>query len=174
MIRGGFKRQRTTHHALRNTKFLQNGGIMPIRDEMPVLARHEGDWVGRYIHVDANGAIIDQHASHLTCTMPQEGPHPYYQVNRYTWDDGRREELRFPAAYHDGKIWFDTERLNGYAWEVDDKTIVLTWSYKSDPDDYLYEMIQLSPCGNHRARTWHWFKNGELFKRTLIKEERVR
>ena len=145
---------------------------MSIRDEMPLLARHEGEWKGTYIHIDAEGHILDQHASHLSCEFPQDGPYPYFQTNRYTWADGRSEEIKFPATYHDGKLWFDTERIKGYAWEVDDKTILLTWVYTTEPENYLYEMIQLSPCGNHRARTWHWFKDGQLFKRTLIKEER--
>ncbi|RMG55503.1 MAG: DUF3598 family protein [Acidobacteria bacterium] len=148
---------------------------MSIREQMPVLARHEGDWVGTYIYVDAEGRIIDKHASHLTCQFTEDDATPYYQINRYTWDDGRKEEHHFPATVEDGKLLFDTERIKGYAWEVDDKTIVLTWSYKNEPNKYLYEMIQISPCGNHRARTWHWFdENGELYKRTLIKEERVR
>lgn len=147
---------------------------MSIREEMPVLARHDGDWVGTYLYLDPDGNVIDKHASHLSCMLPTDDSNSYYQINRYTWPDGRREEHKFPATYHDRKIWFDTERIEGHAWEVDDQTIVLTWVYRNDPATYLYEMIQISPCGNHRARTWHWFKEGELIKRTLIKEQRLR
>jgi hypothetical protein len=147
---------------------------MSIRTEMPLLARHEGDWVGEYIYLDNAGKVLDRHASHLTCSFPAEGEFPYWQVNHYTWADGRKEEIQFPATYKDGKIWFDNARINGFAWEVDDKTIILTWHYKTDPENYLYEMIQLSADGNHRARTWHWFNNGEIVKRTIIKETRVR
>ena len=32
---------------------------MAIREEVPVLARYEGDWIGSYIYVDAAGQIID-------------------------------------------------------------------------------------------------------------------
>jgi hypothetical protein len=42
------------------------------------------------------------------------------------------------------------------------------------PGAYLYEMIQLSEDGNRRARTWHWFENDTLFKRTCITEHRVK
>jgi hypothetical protein len=35
-------------------------------------------------------------------------------------------------------------------------------------------MINISPDNNHRARTWHWFQNDQIVKRTIIKEERVR
>jgi hypothetical protein len=141
-----------------------------IREGMPVLARHEGVWDGRYVHVDAEGAQVDAHDSTLTCRFPEAGD--YHQTNRYTWADGRVEEIEFPASYRDGRIWFDTDRIKGSAWEIDDRTVVLHWSYKHDPQGYLYEMIQLSDCGNHRARTWHWFEGGELVKRTLIKEQK--
>jgi hypothetical protein len=144
---------------------------MGIREDMPLLARHEGEWSGTYIHVDAEGKELDRHEAQLSCRITAEGD--YHQVNRYRWDDGRSEDIQFPAAYADGRIHFDTDRIRGVAWEVDDRTICLTWSYKSDPDNYLYEMIQLSADGNHRARTWHWFDGDELVRRTLIKERRI-
>ena len=97
----------------------------------------------------------------------------YFQTNEYTWADGRKERFEFPATYTNKRIWWDTERIEGQAWEIDDSSIVLTWRRKDIKDSSLYEMIQLSEDGNKRARTWHWFENGELVKRTLIKEERV-
>lgn len=145
-----------------------------IREEMPVLARHEGDWVGTYTVVDPQGNLIDRHQSHLTCQFPENESYSYYQINRYEWSDGKREEHKFPATFRDKRIWFDTERIEGQAWEVDDATIILHFTYKTMPDMYLYEMIQISPCNNYRSRTWHWFKNHQLFQRTLIQEERMR
>jgi hypothetical protein len=144
-----------------------------IREEMPVLARHEGDWVGVYTVVDVEGKILDKHESHLTCQFPEDGAFPYYQINRYKWADGKQEEHQFPGIYRDKKLWFDTERIEGKAWEVDDATMILFFSYKTMPGMYLYEMINLSPCNNYRSRVWHWFNNHQLFKRTLIREERV-
>jgi hypothetical protein len=148
--------------------------VASIRKEMPVLVRHEGDWVGTYILVDPEGKILDKHESHLTCQFPTDSPYPYYQINRYKWSDGRQEEHKFPGTYRDKAIWFDTERIEGKAWEVDDSTIILYFSYKGMPGTYLYEMIQISPCNNYRARTWQWFKSDRLFQRTLIQEERMR
>ncbi len=145
-----------------------------IRTDMPVLARHEGEWEGVYIHVDADNREIDRHRSHLQCLFPAEGPHAYYQINTYLWADGRREEIHFPAAYRDKAIWWDTERIVGRAWEVDARTVMLTWSRKDTPAAYLYEMIQLSEDGRHRGRTWHWFENDILVKRTCIRETRLR
>jgi hypothetical protein len=148
--------------------------VTSIQVGMPVLARHEGDWQGTYILVDLEGNILDQHKSHLTCEFPENSPYPYYQTNRYTWADGKKEEHKFPGMYQDKALWFDTERINGKAWEVDDATVILYFSYKEMPGSYLYEMIQISPCNNYRARTWHWFKNNKLDRRTLIQEERMR
>ena len=145
-----------------------------IRTGMPLLARHEGEWVGEYIHVDANNVELDRHASHLQCKFQDDATYPYYQINTYTWPDGRREEIHFPATYKDKQIWWDTERIFGRAWEIDDKTVVLTWTRKDSPGTYLYEMIQLSDDGNDRGRTWHWFEEDKLLKRTFIKERRVK
>jgi len=145
-----------------------------IREEMPVLVRHEGDWVGTYTVIDLEGNILDKHQSHLTCQFPEDSPYTYYQTNRYNWPDGKREEHQFPGMYRDKKLWFDTERIDGCAWEADDSTIILRFNYKTMPEMSLDEMILISPCNNYRARTWHWFKNHQIYQRTLIQEERRR
>lgn len=145
-----------------------------LRNAMPVLARHEGEWEGEYIHVDADNREIDRHRSHLKCSFPEGGPFAYYQINTYRWADGRTEEVHFPATYRDGRIWWDTDRIEGSAWEVDARTVMLTWVRKDEPGAYLYEMIQISADGDHRGRTWHWFENDQLVKRTCIKERRIR
>ncbi|MBE9125139.1 MULTISPECIES: DUF3598 family protein [unclassified Coleofasciculus] len=145
-----------------------------IREEMPVLVRHEGDWVGTYTLINIQGNILDKHESHLTCQFPEDDSYSYCQINRYKWSNGKCEEHKFPGTYRDKALWFDTERLNGKAWEVDEATIILHFTYKTIPDMYLYEMIQVSSCNNYRSRTWHWFKTNQIYQRTLIQEERMR
>jgi hypothetical protein len=145
-----------------------------IREEMPGLVRHEGDWVGTYTLVDLEGNILDKHESHLSCQFPEDGSYPYYQINRYKWADGKHEEYQFPGTYHDNSLWFDTERMEGKAWEASDSIIILTFSYKNAPEMSLSEIIQISPCNNYRARTWHWYRNNQIYRRTLIQEERLR
>jgi hypothetical protein len=146
---------------------------MGIKEEMPLLARHEGEWHGTYTYVDTDAKVTDHHESIVTCAFPSEGEFPYFQTNRYKWEDGREQFIEFPASYSDRKIHFDTDRLKGYAWEVDDRTIVLTWTYRSNPGEYLYEMIQLDDSGTNRTRTWHWFRDGICYQRTLINERKV-
>ena len=145
-----------------------------IKEEMPVLFRHQGEWKGTYTVVDSEGKIIDKHESHLSCEFPESGDYSYNQINRYIWADGKQEEHQFPGTYQDKKLIFDTDRITGKAWEVDDSTIILSFSYKGMSNAYLYEMINISPCNNHRFRTWHWFKDNRVFKRTLIQEERMK
>ncbi|HVL80550.1 MAG TPA: DUF3598 family protein [Actinomycetota bacterium] len=144
-----------------------------IRQEMPLLARHEGIWEGTYTFVDREAKVIDRHASRLTCSFPEDPSTPYHQTNEYTWEDGRTERIEFPATYADGRLHFDTERIDGVCWEVDDHCIVLHWVYKADRSVTLYELIHLDDSGNNRSRTWHWFKDGVCFQRTLIDEHRV-
>jgi len=145
-----------------------------IKQEMPLLARHEGEWEGTYTFIDREGKILDRHRSHLTCAFPEEGEFPYLQTNVYTWDDGKTEEIHFPGMYKDGKLYFDTERINGFCWEIDDRVIVLTWVYQADPSVTLYELIHLDDSGKNRARVWQWFKDGVCFQRTLIDEKKVK
>jgi hypothetical protein len=160
--------------ALRNGRRKGTPPMSDIRKDMPVLARHEGEWEGVYIHVDPDNKEIDRHRSYLQCKFPGEGAYAYHQINTYSWDDGRKEEIHFPATYRDKAIWWDTDRIVGRAWEIDPKTVVLTWTRRDMPGSYLYEMIQISDDNRNRGRTWHWFENDVLVKRTCITERRVK
>ncbi|WEK42359.1 MAG: DUF3598 domain-containing protein [Candidatus Sphingomonas colombiensis] len=150
---------------------------MSIREDMPLLARHEGVWDGVYTYYNAAGEKIDQHTSRLFCRFPAGGEFPYHQTNYYTWDDGRTETRDFPAAYHDKRVWWDNDLIKGWAAEVGldeySRTVMLYWQRQGDPSLYLYEMIQISDDGQSRCRTWHWIRNGLLETRTAIQEKLV-
>jgi len=148
-----------------------------LKHHLPLLARHEGVWDGWYRCYDPNGEKIDEHRSRLVCRFPSEGPHPYHQTNHYSWADGRTEVREFPADYQYGRLIFDNELITGWAAEepLDDhhRSVMLYWLRKGDPDVCLYEMIQLSDCGQYRHRIWQWYRAGRILQRTLIDEERV-
>lgn len=150
---------------------------MGIREDMPLLARHEGVWDGVYTYYNAAGEKIDEHRSRLFCRFPENGPHPYHQTNHYTWPDGRAEVRDFPATYRDKRVWWDNDLIQGSAWEVgqDDKrrSVMLYWQRTGDPELYLYEMIQIADDGQSRCRTWHWIRGGQLETRTAIQEQLV-
>jgi len=148
--------------------------MLNIRTEMTVLSRHAGEWVGIHTLVDLSGKIIDTYQSHISCLFPENESHLYYQINRYSWTDGKKEEYHFPGVYRDRQLWLETDHIQGKAWEVDERTIVYNFNYKSTPDVYLYEMLHISPCNNYRSRTRDWFKNNQIYQRTLIQEERFK
>lgn len=150
---------------------------MGIRDDMPLLARHEGVWDGVYTYYNAAGEKVDEHKSRLLCRVDEDSEHPYHQTNHYIWDDGRKDIRDFPAVYRDKRIWWDNDLIKGWAAEVsldqNNRTMMLYWQRTGDPSLYLYEMIQLADDGQSRCRTWHWIRNGQLETRTAIQEKLV-
>ena len=147
---------------------------MPLREKMPLLARHEGVWDGYYRYFDISGNRIDEHKSRLLCRIIND--HDYHQTNYYFWADGRKDTRDFPAMVKEDRLVFYTE-ISGWAaalpLDEHNRTIMLHWTRNNEPDLYLYEMIQISDCGQYRARVWQWFRQGRLFQRTLVDEQRV-
>ena len=141
---------------------------------MPLLARHEGVWDGYYRYFDISGNRIDEHKSRLLCRIDDDDQ--YHQTNYYFWADGRKDTRDFPAIIKEDRLVFHTE-ISGWAAEVPldehSRTIMLHWTRNNEPDLYLYEMIQISDCGQYRARVWQWFRHGRLFQRTLVDEQRT-
>ena len=151
---------------------------MDFREEMPLLARHEGVWDGVYNYFNDKEELIDQHSSRLFCRiLDDDAEFPYHQTNHYSWADGRTEIRDFSARYRDGRIWWDNDLIKGWAAPValDEygRTMMLYWQRTGDPSLYLYEMIQISDNGQNRCRTWHWIRNGKLETRTAIQERFV-
>ena len=147
---------------------------MSLRERMPLLARHEGVWDGYYRYFDDTGNKVDEHKARILCRMI--GADDYHQTNYYFWADGRKDTRDFPAIVKEDRLVFYTE-ISGWAAEVpldeNNRTIMLHWTRNNEPDLYLYEMIQISDCGQYRARVWQWFRQGRLFMRTLVDEQRI-
>jgi len=148
-----------------------------LKQQLPVLIRHEGVWDGIYQYFDVNGVKTGEHGSRLLCRFPHKGRYPYHQTNIYTHADGRSEIRDFPARVEDGRLRWDNALIDGWAADVAldtfGRTSMLYWVRPDEPALYLYEMIHLSDCGQHRARVWQRFRDGELIERTLIKERKV-
>lgn len=144
-----------------------------VADIMPAMLKHAGVWEGVYTHLDAKGDLIDRHRARVRCAFPDEGPYAYIQHNHFTWDDGRELRAELPGVLREGKLWWDTETFTGCAWETDFDLIMLNLERKDEPGARFYEMIALGESGANRARTWQWFRDGKLYKRTLCDEKRV-
>lgn len=139
---------------------------------MPAMRKHEGVWAGIYTHVDIHGTILDRHETRIVCEFPAHGPYLYAQHNLFHWEDGKQLRNYLPGTYRDEKLWWDTPTFHGYAWETHDDVIMLNLTRKDEPGAYFVETIILG-SDTHRSRTWHWFKDGALYKRTLCEEQRV-
>ncbi len=146
-----------------------------IREDMPLFVRNEGEWDCLYTFVDLDHNVLDQYRVHIICEFPDEDDVAYRQTSTNRWPDGREETTQFEARYDaaNKRVTWDNDRMKGALWEVDDMTIYLSFAFHAMPDVRVCEMIQLSACGQHRTRTWHWFRNDALYQRTLVKEKRI-
>jgi hypothetical protein len=140
---------------------------------MPTILRHAGVWEGVYRHVDAQGQWLDQHNTRIRCEFPSAGPYAYIQHNHFWWPDGRESFATLPGIFRDGRLWWDVPTFHGYAWETDDGVILLNLTRKDLPNASFLEIIVLAPDGLTRGRTWHWFQDNQLIKRTLCDERKV-
>ncbi len=147
---------------------------MSLRAAMPFLARNEGVWEGRYRYYDAQGDKIDEHKSRLICRIIDD--RDYRQTNLYRWADGRKDDREFPAEIAGNRLLLSGP-IDGWAAAVDlddyGRTMMLNWTRKNEPNQYLYEMIQMTDDGLSRARVWQWFRDDRLVQRTLIDELRI-
>lgn len=144
------------------------------RKAMPTIRAHEGVWEGVYKHIDIDANIIDQHKVRIICEFPTTGEYPYIQHNHFMWEDGRELKAKLPGVFRgDGRLWFDTPTFHGSSWETHDGLILLNLDRKDDPGANFFEIIAMGSSCKDRARTWHWFKDGKLFKRTLCDEWKV-
>jgi len=147
--------------------------IESFRRDMPAMLDHEGVWEGVYTNINRDAEVIDKHKVQVTCEFPTSGKYVYIQHNHFMWDDGREFKMDLPGVYRDGRLWWDLETFSGSAWQTKDNLILLNLARKDDPGANFFEMIAMGDTGKHRSRTWHWFKDGQLFKRTLCDEWKV-
>jgi hypothetical protein len=139
----------------------------------PSILRHEGRWTGIYTHLDAGAQVVDRHASEVVCEFPDGGDFAYVQRNRFTWPDGRTTTATLNGELRGDRLWWDAETFSGWAWETREGLILLDLERKDEPGARFYEIIVTAPDGRTRARTWHWFKDGQLYRRTLCDEVRA-
>ncbi len=150
-----------------------------VRERLPVVARNEGVWDGMFRRVDANSRITAEFSSRIIKRLLPDDfwPEIYHQTNIYDLPDGKRQVIDTKGEYRDGKIHFASERVTG--WQLDDpadpfnRTVFLYMVYNSAPDQYVYEMVNISDDGQFRTRMTQFLKAGRTVSRTLIDEELV-
>lgn len=146
---------------------------------MPLVAAQEGVWRGEYVHLDGDHREIDRHRSMLVCRLfdGPDGEARLVQSNIYDWPDGSREIRFFDGVLQGERICIANVNINGWvaplAMDETARTIMVLWTRAGEPDFRYYEMITVSEDGLAKNRTWHWYRKGRLFQRTLINEELV-
>ncbi|WP_235945486.1 hypothetical protein [Thermaurantiacus tibetensis] len=149
------------------------GNRAAVAAAMPSLLAHEGVWEGEYLHLDADGALLDRHHARVECHFPDDGPFHYVQRNLFRWADGRERSAELPGVLREGRLWWDVQAFAGCAWEGGEGVILLRLDRRDAPGLSFTEAIVLGEGGKERARTWHWFRGGRLVRRTLCAERRV-
>lgn len=150
-----------------------------ISSTMPLVAAQAGVWDGEYVHLDANHNVIDRHRSRLVCRLfdDEDGKARLAQTNIYDWADGTREIRYFDGVFKGDRVWIDNVNINGWTAAVSldetQRTIMVGWVRAGEPDFRYYEMITVAEDGNAKNRTWHWYRKGRLFQRTIINEVRT-
>ncbi|RYY27035.1 MAG: DUF3598 domain-containing protein [Sphingomonadales bacterium] len=150
-----------------------------IAEKQPIVADQAGVWEGEYVHLDADHNIIDRHKSRLVCRL-EDGPDgvaKLSQTNIYTWADNTQEIRYFDGTFQGDRVWIKNDLIDGWtgAIEMDatNRTIMVGWTRAHEPDFRYYEMITVAEDGNAKNRTWHWYRKGRLFQRTVINENRI-
>ncbi len=139
---------------------------------LQLLPHHTGIWEGTYTRIDASGKVMFTHKSRLTLRLDGK---EWRQTNYYEFDSGRIEFHNFGMSpFNDNWVMqYDNPRIRGEAWEdVNNKNILLWWSYKQEPGTMLHEMITMLEPG-HRMRVWQHSCNGVFEGITMIEERQV-
>jgi hypothetical protein len=141
---------------------------------LELLGRHVGIWSGRYTHIEPRDRSVQEALDFLIrVECPAADGTPYRQTSRYTAAGGEVQELMYAGQGHGDRVVFDTGRIRGECWKIDADAVYLTFGFTEDPSGRIAEMIQLSRDGRHRARTWHWFRDEQLWRITLVNETRT-
>lgn len=140
---------------------------------MDLLRQHVGIWEGDYTHIDpADRSVQESYAFRIKVECPDYGPIAYRQTSRYRWDDGRTTELVYTGIAQGDRLLIDDGRVRGEIRAIEPQTLYMRFGYTADPGNQVTEMIQLSRDGRHRARTWHWLRDEQLWRITLVREQR--
>jgi hypothetical protein len=153
--------------------------MLAITETMPIVAAQAGVWMGEYVHLDADHNEIDRHKSKLICRLfdGPDGEARLAQTNIYDWPDGSREVRYFDGVLQGNRINISNVNIDGWvaplAMDETGRTIMVLWTRAGEPDFRYYEMITVAEDGQAKNRTWHWYRSGRLFQRTIINEDFV-
>lgn len=136
------------------------------------LKRHEGQWSGRHLEVDGDGAVTDRYDVRTECSFPRNGPYAFRQEQVFTWADGETQTAEMGGLLAGARLRFDTELYIGEIWSRHG-SIFFDGTHKRRPGIAFRDIMLLGPGGLWRTRTRHWFEDGRCVRRTLVDERLV-
>tara|TARA_R100000365_G_C2728312_1_gene59089 strand:- start:410 stop:790 length:381 start_codon:yes stop_codon:yes gene_type:complete len=123
--------------------------------------------------ISPDGKLLDSYTVDTLSRFPTDGSADYSLHIIHTWPHGKQREIMILADYRNNQLeWRD--RVTGQMREIDDTTVYVTFAMTDDPSVQVRGLMNVSPDGTQRARTWHWFKNEKLFRLSLAWEERAK
>lgn len=147
---------------------------------MPITARHVGIWDGVFVRVGEDGEVSARFRSQVVFRLLDDSswPNIYRQTNTYFAADGSITQSFDTEGWFEGdRIRYGSDRVRG--WAADDPfdeygaNALLFMELLYRENEHVYEMAQISGCGQYRTRTVQFLKNGRTTQRTLI-DERLR
>lgn len=144
---------------------------------LPVTSRHVGVWDGMFRRVDADGIIVASFRSRVIFRLLDDAHWPaiYRQTNSYFAPDGSvMQSFDTEGSFVGDRIRYESDRVRG--WAADDPldeygaNSLLFMDILYRPGERVYEMAQISECGQYRTRTVQFLKDGRTMQRTLIDE----
>ncbi|KCZ99810.1 hypothetical protein HPO_02924 [Hyphomonas polymorpha PS728] len=139
----------------------------------PAHFAHEGIWEGKYRHLAVDGTEEGRFRSRVTCEFPQKDGVIYRQTTELWTPEGAYSKAGFDGLDRGDHLFYDSPTFHGRSWETEGGHLMLNLIRKDEPGAYFVELIIMGEGGKHRARTWHWFKDGQIYRRTLCEESRV-
>ncbi|MFN3313470.1 MAG: hypothetical protein ACK46Q_08385 [Hyphomonas sp.] len=143
------------------------------QSRFPAHLAHRGVWEGTYRYIAADGTEEGRFRSRVTCDFPGTDDVFYRQTTELWAEDGTYSNASFEGVDRGDHLHYDTATFHGRSWETGRGHLMLDLVRKDEPGASFVEVIILGEGGKHRARTWHWFRDGQLFRRTLCEETRA-
>ncbi|MEB3260719.1 MAG: CpcT/CpeT family chromophore lyase [Cyanobacteriota bacterium] len=143
---------------------------------LPALAAQMGVWEGTFRRYDADGRLRDAFPSTVVQRLEaREGRWHYSQTSLFPQAAEGPTRIEASGWIEGGRLWFQSERLGGWAMDVPDApgTSVLLFESRDGSNLRLQEISQLVDEGRRRFRTTQTLRDGQLLSRTHMEERRT-
>jgi hypothetical protein len=140
-----------------------------IARRFPLLHRHLGCWAGVHRSVSPAGRLLDEYEARVLCRRDGER---YLQTTTRRWPDGREQATEFSGSFREGRLVYEGPDAYGAGVEVDESSILSTWTNPALPGVSWVALITLL-ADDRRCRTIQQIEGGRLTRLIVIEESRI-